>query len=306
MDFETHEVGRPGDLTFLPNGNLGVVDGQTKTVLIVNEEGEILSTFGKEGRGPKEFIRLTQILVTDNHINIVDISQYKVLEFDFEGNYMDNYAYQSRAFDRTLALDEGRVYYTGASGENNSLIKRVDPDADSAFFFAEAKGSLIEDMDMEATRNEIKKGNIPPYFKNNANLVLGENHIYAFLDSYSELRKYDLNGNLIWERKIELPDNQVLFDQIVEAATKVPNALPFLRYTQDVDIVNDMVYLLGSNPGESPQHLTVVNAEEGNIETIYELPGSDYYFTNFAVHPSSQNIYFSDIMKRTVFKTKLP
>lgn len=55
-------------------------------------------------------------------------------------------------------------------------------------------------MDIEASRNDIINGRVPDYFKNNANESLGSEHVYAFLDPYSKLLKYDLKGKLIWQR----------------------------------------------------------------------------------------------------------
>lgn len=304
MDFDTHGITRPGDLSLLSNGNLAVIGGQTLKIFIVSPNGELITKFGQEGKGPSEFIQPSQIIEADNRINIIDRNQYKVLEFDYQGNFIDSYTFKSNAMNRNIALSGNRIYYTGASGQNKSLVKRENPEQDSAFFFGEAKGESVETLDMEASRNDFKNGKIPPYFRNNTLVVLGENHVYAFLESYSELSKYDLNGNLVWSKKINLPDNQALFDQITEAVTKSPNYLPFLRYTVDIDVIDEKVYLLGSNPFETPQHLSVVN-EDGTIETTYKMPSTDYYFSKFSFNPETRNIYLSDVRNGVVYKGTL-
>ncbi len=305
MNYESHEIVQPGALAVLENGNLAVVDGKLKKVFIVNPEGELQAVFGKEGKGPGEFIRPAQIFGQNNLIHIVETNQYKVLEFDYNGNFIDSYPYQSKAFDRNIAVGANRVYYTGASGRNNSLIEKVSPDADSSLFFGQPKGDFVEEMDMEKSRNDFKNGKIPPYFKNNVNLFLDENHLYAFLDSYSELRKFDLNGNLVWSKHIELPDNQQVFETIIEAVTKAPRGLPFLRYTTDTKAYRNHIFLLGNKALNSPQHFVEVN-EDGKMITIFQMPGKDDYFANFAISKDGKTLYLADPMNEAVYKTQLP
>ncbi|MEX2478180.1 MAG: 6-bladed beta-propeller [Gracilimonas sp.] len=303
MDFDSHGISRPGALALMSNGNLAVADGQLRKITIVTPKGDSISQFGKEGRGPAEFLSPGQIKATSNLIHVVDISQFKVLEFDHSGNFIEGYPYETKAFDRNIAIDEDRTFYSGAAGEDNKLIKWSDTKTDSSFLFGEAKISEVEDMDMEASRNDIINGRIPDYLKNNVNVILGDEHIYAFLDSYSELRKYDKTGNLIWEKKLTLPDNEQLENNIIEAA-KNSNHLPFLRYTVDVKAVGSDIYLLGGKPRENPQHLTKVN-EDGSITAFYQIPDPEMYFINFTINPDNKTIYLSDIMNGMVYKGSL-
>ncbi|MEX0720290.1 MAG: 6-bladed beta-propeller [Balneolaceae bacterium] len=303
MDFDMHGIAQPGDIALLENGDVVVADGKIKKITIVDPEGNLLAQFGKEGKGPAEFIRPGQIMLTSDYINVVDASQYKVLEYDYEGSFVDSYTYKSKAFNQNIALTNNRVYYTGSGGENNSLIKFIDINTDSSFLFGSAKGEAVENLDMEASRNDFMNGRIPAFFKNNTNVVIGNNHIYAFLDSYSELRKYDMNGNLIWDKIIELPDNEQLLNQISDMVKSTPNALPFLRYTLDIKPVNEDIYLLGGKTFDNPQHLTKIDSN-GEIRAIYQMPNPDYYFGSFAVNPINQTIYLSSV-DGMVYKGKL-
>jgi len=304
MDFDSHGISRPGALALMDNGNLLVADGQIKKITIVTPRGDLVAQFGKEGRGPAEFLTPGHINIFSDLIHVVDISQYKVLEFDYSGNFQDSYAYESKSFDRSIALENDRTFYTGAAGENNKLIKWMDTRSDSSFLFGQAKVSEVEEMDIEASRNDIINGRVPDYFKNNVDVVLGDNHVYAFLDSYSELRKYDKSGNLIWEKKLVLPDNEKLENDIVEAAKNVPNALPFLRYTLDIRVIGSDIFLLGSKPREAPQHLTKVN-ENGSITAFYQMPSAESYFISFTINPANNTIYLSDTMNGVVYKGSL-
>lgn len=304
MDFDSHGISRPGSIEILPNGNIAVADGQIKKITIVTSDGDSVAQFGKEGRGPAEFIYPGNLTVASGLLNVVDANQFKVLEFDLNGNFVDSYGYESKAMGGTIALSDDREFFTGANGENEKLIKWGEADADTSFLFGEAKISLIEDMDMEASRNAIVNGQIPDYFKNNVILTLDEDHVYAFLNSYSELRKYSRDGELIWEKSLDLPDNEQLKSDIAEAAGQSPNFLPFLTYIYSAKFVDSGIYLLGNKARNSPQHLIRVNTD-GQITTLYQMPDSDMQVLSFAIDPNSNTLYVSDAMSGIVYKGSL-
>ncbi|MDR9418139.1 hypothetical protein [Gracilimonas sp.] len=304
MDFESHGISRPGSITILPNGNIAVADGQIKKITFVTPEGDSVAQFGKEGRGPAEFIYPGNLTVASGLFNVVDGSQFKVIEFDYQGNYVDNFVYESNAVGGAIALSDNREYFTGASGEDNKLIKWAQADSDSSFLFGDAKISMVEDLDIEASRNDIVNGRIPDYMKNNVILALGDHHLYAFLNSYSELRKYDMNGNLIWEKKLELPDNEQLRKDIAEAAENMPNALPFLTYVSAIKVIESDIYLLGNRTREYPQHITKVNPD-GEVTAFYRMPDGENQFMGFTVNPEDQTLYISDMLRGMVYKGTL-
>ncbi|MDZ7807613.1 MAG: 6-bladed beta-propeller [Gracilimonas sp.] len=304
MDFEDHGISRPGSIAILPNGNIAVADGQIKKITIVTPSGDSVAQFGKEGRGPAEFIYPGNLTVASGLLNVVDANQFKVLEFDLKGNFVDSYGYESKAMGGAIALSDDREFFTGANGENDKLIKWGNADADTSHLFGEAKVSMVEDMDIKASRNAITNGRIPDYFKNNVILTLGEDHLYAFLNSYSELRKYTSGGELVWEEQLALPDNEQLKADIAEAANQSPNFLPFLTYLYSAKVVDSNIYLLSSKARNSPQHLTKVNSD-GQITAFYKMPHADMQILNFAIHPDDNTIYVSDARSGIVYKGNL-
>ena len=304
MDFESYGISRPGSITILPNGNIAVADGQIKKITIVTPEEDSVAQFGKEGRGPAEFIYPGNLTVASGLLNVVDGSQFKVIEFDYRGNYVDNFVYESNAMGGAVALSDNREYFTGASGEDNKLIKWAQADSDSSFLFGEAKISMVEDLDIEASRNDIVNGRVPDYMKNNVVLALGDEFLYAFLNSYSELRKYDRDGNLVWEKKLELPDNERLKKGIAEAAKNMPNALPFLTYINAMKVIESDIYLLGNRSRGNPQHIIKVNSN-GEITTFYRMPEGQNQFMGFTINPENQTLYISDMQSGMVYKGTL-
>ncbi|MEX0597544.1 MAG: hypothetical protein WD512_13715, partial [Candidatus Paceibacterota bacterium] len=53
-DFESHNIATPSVLRFVENQGLYIADFAQKTISLVNKDGELIHTFGREGRGPGE------------------------------------------------------------------------------------------------------------------------------------------------------------------------------------------------------------------------------------------------------------
>jgi len=304
MDFDSHGISRPGSIEILTNGNIAVADGQIKKITIVTSDGDSVAQFGKEGRGPAEFIYPGNLTVASGLLNIVDANQFKVLEFDLDGNFVDSYGYESKAMGGAIALSDDREFFTGANGENEKLIKWSKADADTSLLFGEAKISLIEDMDMEASRNDIANGRVPDYFKNNVTLIAGTDHLYAFLSSFSELRKYTMSGELVWQKQVPLPDNDGIQKGIADAAKNMPNALPFVNYAASIKLYNDNLFILGGKARDKPQHITEIDPN-GNIVRFIQLASPDFYFMDFVMDRQNELIYLSDMQSGLVYKTRL-
>lgn len=304
LDFENHGIVQPADIEILENGNLIAIDSKTKKVTIVNPDGSLINQFGSEGKGPAEFVTPAQILLSDDLINIVDFSQNKILEFDEEGNFKDSFIYKSQGPMDNIALAKRKRYYAQAGGIENYLLSFTDASADTSFMFGEAKGTEVEVVDFEQSRNDIQNGRVPAFLKNMVSLTSSNKHLYAFLDSYSELRKYDFNGNLVWSKAISLPDNELLLEQVIEASKRTTNGLPFLRYSYDIKAIGEEIYILGSKVYEKPQHLTVIN-DDGEILRTYEFSDPEFTFGSLAVNIKTNTLYLSSGSDGIVYRVKL-
>jgi len=67
-----------------------IVDRNTQKILIFNIQGKYLFSINKTGQGPGEYISITdmQINTSNGHIMILDETQYKMLEFNENGNFV--------------------------------------------------------------------------------------------------------------------------------------------------------------------------------------------------------------------------
>lgn len=216
-DFESHGLVQPYAVNVMQNGNVLAIDGNLKEVVIIKPNGELSTRFGQEGKGPGEFVMPLDIQFLGNTINIIDVNQYKVLTFDSNGVFEDSYSYKTNSVKRKIVLIGDQKYVSNAEGLNDNLLEIVNLVNDSTMYFGEAKGRSIEVMDFQKEVKALSNGDIPSVFKNSTTVYHENDFIYAFLDSYSELRKYSLSGELIWEKKIDMPYMEEILESTVKA-----------------------------------------------------------------------------------------
>ena len=93
-----------------------VLDEQSNKLLRFSSEGKFLGTIGAGGRGPGEYVRVTQLEV--NQINktiyVFDISQGKVLKFNLDGTFIGHNKNPLLGFWVTLIDDKYLVYFDPA------------------------------------------------------------------------------------------------------------------------------------------------------------------------------------------------
>src|SRR5690554_6670718 len=71
MDFDRHELVMPGDIIVNEEGNIIVAELQRKKIIITDADGNKITEFGQEGKGPAEFLFPSQIHINSGNISII-------------------------------------------------------------------------------------------------------------------------------------------------------------------------------------------------------------------------------------------
>ncbi len=304
-DFETHNIAQPTELAILENGSVAIVDFDQKQVSLVSKLGDLITSFGREGRGPGEFIRIDNLFVTDDVIHVIDTNLNMISKFDTEGNFINGHAYKSAAILKEVSAIDRTKYIIATGGVDSTLLSVTDFNTDSTFYFGTPKGESIEVVDFQESLNQLKNGEIPGLYKNMVTLRTDNDHIYAFLNAYSILQKYDQNGKLVWEQKIELPYNEDIFRATVEKAKNSPGGLPAYAYINDLEVIDKEIVILSNRKNsEVPQQLIKVNSA-GEITDIYTLPAHVGYLAAFDVDNESNTVYFASSEDGMVYKSPI-
>lgn len=82
----------PIDIVINKEGMLMVADAANNRVHILDSEGRLLNTIGKDGTGPEEFRQINKIHCdSKRYVFIEDVSSTRTSCFDLEGNFMLSY-----------------------------------------------------------------------------------------------------------------------------------------------------------------------------------------------------------------------
>lgn len=306
-DFDQHGLVRPVQLEMLPNGYVAVLDNQTNKVYILDFDGEIVTSFGGEGRGPGESLNAMQLQASDDYLYVVDSNLRRINQFSHEGELIQSFNFDTGRFRPYVTVKDNGSYFTMTMGSNDALVRLVDLQSDSTYYFGEAMGEEYQPGDLEIERRVLQRGELPDLMKNQITKYYSSDHLYVFLDVYSRLQKYTKQGDLVWEQPIDMPVNQIIFDKVVERAHEPESAggVPVLRYILSMKIVEEKPYLLWYPADDHPQSL-VKTDENGNIEAIFHLQDDEFVFFDFSIDSENNFLYLIESETSQIYRTKLP
>ncbi|SMO84286.1 hypothetical protein [Gracilimonas mengyeensis] len=305
-DFETHNIAQPSIVQVLQNGEVAVGDFAQKSITILDKAGNILTTFGAEGRGPGEFIMPTAIKDTPGTLNVVDRGQFKVSQFSDSGEFLNSYSYKSAGNGATAEVIDDSVFAVGTGGRGGKLVEVVDLKKDSTLAFGETMGEAVDGIQVQKSLSQLQKGEMPAFFKNMVTLHYKEPFLYVFLNSYSILQKYTLDGDLVWEKDIKLPYNQRLIDQTIERSKQMQGrGIPTFAFITGFRVYDDGIYMFTPGIEDDPQLLVKLDLS-ANIHSIHSLPGGPMSYLEFSINEQSRDLYLGSFQDGKVYRTKLP
>lgn len=126
------------------NDTIIIADEQTNSVFIFDGNGKFITKIHRVGRGPEEYLELTDVFVCDHHILVLDYEQSKVCCYNFKGKCLYHFDCKDGEY---IAEHDGRIFiatdWSGCEDWNNCLIAEFDPAGNmvNTYFKAEEKDS---------------------------------------------------------------------------------------------------------------------------------------------------------------------
>lgn len=294
LSVEEDDIVSPSQIELLSDQRLAILDTKQNEVLVYKPDGTFEHRFGRRGKGPGEFVAPRGIHATGSTIDVVDAGLSRVNRFDLEGNFIENYMIKRESSHfGFIALGNQKEYYTVANGAQGKLVAHRFSDEDSVQYFGEA---MVEDPPpvsaSDAFYSSAANGEIPDAIANDLMMVFSDGDLYLFIKAFSRLQKYS-EGELVWDEKIDLPVNEVIFNTFVESVKESERNFGVLYYLAGLTATGENIYLLWNGTAEHPQQVVKVN-KEGEIDTIFQLPSIEMRsFTSLAVDENANRIYLS-------------
>ncbi len=148
----------------MPNsGLLVVVDDADKSIVLLNEQGEILSRAGGEGRGPGEFQSIVQLHVGyDYRIYLLDMLLFKITVYEIANDQLrstDTFSYKNPPVH---SLNSIYVTESGNFGVYNQTEGFQTPDNRFLLYRLDKNFAPVEQL-LEMPGNERRRVDYPEF-----------------------------------------------------------------------------------------------------------------------------------------------
>ncbi|HAC14865.1 MAG TPA: hypothetical protein DCE78_02815 [Bacteroidetes bacterium] len=272
-----------------------MTDPGLKKILLFDTTGKEITRFGNEGRGPGEFVDLTRFLVFQDHFYIGDRSLNRINRYNLAGEFMDNIDYRThRGSFGEIALTDETSYVSASMGDEGSLIKWFNPVTDSSAFWGTAKGDPYIMGDLSIQNDILKRGEIPPIDINDVKLTSDGTSVYAYLTAHGLLQKYSTEGELLWEKDVNIPVNEFIFEDAVRRAgeNNMPGTMASFSYITSFKVLDGDVYILSFPYEGHPRTLLRIN-EFGTVTGHFHIPEPQRLYFDITVNTKTQTIYLT-------------
>src|SRR5690606_2996627 len=175
-----------------------------------------------------------------------------------------------------------------------SLLKWHRPSTDSTAFWGEAFGEEYVFGDLSIQNEYLKRGEIPPSAMNNVRFTSDGANLYVFSNAHAIVQKYDLNGILIWQRDVQIPINELIFEDAVKRANELtmPGVSASFSLVTGFKVIGGDVYILSNHVDGHDRSFLKVSAD-GDVEAHYIIPTAPARFFDFTVNPENQTLYLT-------------
>jgi hypothetical protein len=109
-----YTFGRISDVAFGPDSTVYVLDYMNNEVGVFDLGGRLLRRFGREGKGPGEFVGPTGLMVTASEVRVFDPTQQRVVVFGHDGQPVRTFRIPGADFGLDLAIPMRYGWWLGA------------------------------------------------------------------------------------------------------------------------------------------------------------------------------------------------
>lgn len=306
-----NEIGAPATIKAVSDGLL-LFDYGFYRVLRLDFDGNKQLEFGKEGRGPGEFLDLYGFWELDDRYLVYDYTTTKFIFYDTEGSLVKEVPItfdEFTAFPTQIEVITHDQFIIPSNGRDGSLFTFVDLEAQSSEYFGKAVGAYVEYLDFEEAHRAIAAGRVPAHKLNSVMLSSNSTGIFSFQQATAVLEKYAPSGELLWAISLKIPAAEGLFERFFQenAEESQRGILPSFQYAKGIDGNENGVALLLNNHVLDWPVTVVWVPNEGDSITVVTFPAIENQpYQMFTISESESLIYFVSLMDGDMYRAAWP
>lgn len=307
-------LGRPTSLKAVSDG-LFIVDMGRYQITKVDEDKNRILSFGRNGRGPGEFQVITGFWPIETEYLVYDYNSFKFLSFDQNGQFLSEKIIKEnpanpnskRSIPITLDVISSDTILIPTVGRHGSLFAIANIENNDVIYAGTAISEFMEETNNQNSDQAYAKGEIPDIHLNLVMLSNSSSAIYSFQQTTGVLEKYSYSGQKIWERKVNVPAQRNLFEQIAEYNRTIGRK--FFIYARAMEAHNDGVAILLNTPKSNLLTLAWI-PKDGSKVDIVEVEGitldSEGFMEGFTISPDKKYAYYLKRSKGVIYQFKWP
>lgn len=272
-------------------------------------EGKKILTFGREGRGPGEFLSITNFWIRSNRFEFYDYNASKLIYFDFDGDLIKETLINKEYHSRSLDKIGDNLYVLASNGENNSLFKIVDAASNKTIEYVGYAEPSEGELPLNMIRQMVENERLPNSMYHKIFLGYNDTGIFSYQRATANLQKFNLAGDLLWDFTFKLPEQDMLFENFKRELFEQDRYLPELTYSRGVHVTDEGIAVLLNVPVNNSIKILWVD-NDGNNKQIIEYPeikrDDDFFLLRFRLEPENNLILFVHSLEGIVYKAHWP
>lgn len=311
ISYEDELLGTPTVIRYAGDSTFFVTDLARKEVLEIKTNGEIISTYGGEGRGPGEVLWINTFYLYENHVSILDPWQFLIHTYDRSGSLTNTFNFGEMGYTPFMpsppVTDQivrppypeyqphvranGDILLSPAvTGDDATSIYRIyQPDGSFRAPVGNIPDGSAFRIDNDLIREEILDGEVPSFYLPQAFPVTSaheDSPIWMVHISIPKVGKYSPDGDLIWEKRIDdVPEFESRHEQFISTMERMTagastNRIGLTYYHAGVASPDGELYLIAEaeikevhrfDPDGNLTHRYQLIAEEEYLQPIFDI-----------------------------------
>jgi len=307
----TDIIGAPALIQSVDNGFI-VFDGAYNTFTRFDFQGNKLFSFGKKGKGPGEFLSMSGFKKFKDVYLVFDYRNAKILNYRVNGEFIEEVGLDSDYFPilsvSVEAIEPDR-FVMPSLGKEGSLLMDIDRKNNRVQYFGDSIGDYVEHFNPGKINQAITSHKIPSYMLNMVSLSSNQTGFFSFQQTTALLEKYSLSRELIWQKKIETPALDGLFDRYFEKnIARIKKGKPArytFAYANDMEASEKGVSILLNLTDDQPVTVFWIS-NDGQNSKVITFDGIETQPGQFSISEQRSQIFFTNYLEGTIYRAKWP
>ena len=303
---EDTALSQPSAVFLDDQGRLYLTDWASSRLAVLDTDGVLMRTIGREGAGPGEFRFPTAVLAHAGTIRVVDSRNGRQQLLSDTGAFIGSTPLPPGAISGSVSLRNDGGMLVSLNGADSVLARRYGADGtpEAELGHPIAPGANV--WNFADIKQEIREGRVPGVLRNITVPVLApDGSAWLALAAEGVVERYSPDDSLLWTVTLDQPEFDTIRAEFFEVNNTDSNparlhSLSF--FTEGIPVGSDLWLLVRRQ--EKPA-LILVLGREGLVRRRIRIPGA-VGINDFALDLPRRRLYLLAYADATLLRVDVP